>query len=247
MLASAAAMSGSALAAGTVNQYGSVKLQWNVAVQMTAAVHTNYTAAFANGGGTATVGANPAGDCGTTPTTQTDLNMTWGTLQAPAGTAYVGCNYENAIGVSVLTNDANGYQVWEYMDEALPAGTAVCALANDAAKTFPVAGAASITTSQYTTAPAPYTGAACGAGTALVAGAGSVTNANAAPTQPAAPAAYTGEYLGEAAGSTGLEFMSGTAGTTQYAGEDIQMNVNSTAPSTTTNNTEYITLQFVAE
>lgn len=251
MLASAAAMSGHAQAAAAVNQYGSVKLQWNVAVQMTAVVHTNYTVAFAGGGGAPTIGASGTGSCGVTPGGQTDLTMQWGTIAAPVGATYQGCNYENALGVSVQTNDASGFAVYEYLDAALPAGTQICAYPN-AGTTFPMVPAAAITTTQFgATIPGPYAAGACTAAagvtpTVLGVGAGALTNAGAAPAQP--NAAYTGEYVSAAAGADGFKMMgqASAAGAAVLDGEDLQMNISSAAPSTSVANNSYITLQFVA-
>ncbi len=247
MLAGAAIVTGQALAAGTVNQYGSVKLQWNVAVAMNAAVHTNYTGAFANGGASATVDYPAgAGSCGgaspVTVTGQTDLNIVYGTI-TPSFSGTTGCNYENAVGVSVQTNDSSGFAVYEYLDTALPSGTNLCAFPNNATKTFPITAAASITTSQWTTAPAAYSGS-CAAGGASLTNAGTITNAGVAPVQPSAT--YTGEYA-SAAAATGQQFINYTtaAGTAVLAGEDLQLNVASSAASGT-NISDVMTLQFVA-
>jgi hypothetical protein len=242
LLASAAAMSGQALAAATVNQYGSVKLQWNVAVAMNAVVHTNYTSAFANGGATATVGSNGSGSCTAAPTGNSDLNLVYGTI-TPSFSGTQGCDYQNAVGVSVQTNDTNGFAVYEYLDTALPAGTNLCAFANDAAKTFPVTAASSITTTQYGTAPTAYSGA-CASGGAAITNAGTIQNAGVAPAQPSAT--YAGEYA-SAAADTGQEFLtySSAAGTAVLGGEDLQLNVSSSAASGTAL-TDVMTLQFVA-
>jgi hypothetical protein len=245
MLASAAAMSGPAFAAGTVNQYGSVKLQWNVAVAMNAVIHTNYSSAFAFGGATAAVGSNGSGSCTAAPTGQTDLNILYSTI-TPSFSGYQGCDYQNAVGVSVQTNDTNGFAVYQYLDTALTAGTALCAFANNAAKTFPVTPAATITTTQYTTAPTAYTGTACAAGGASLTNAGTIQNAGVAPSAPDPSPTYTGEYASGAAG-IGSQFLSYTsaAGTAVLGGEDLQLNISSAAPSGN-NLSDVLTLQFVA-
>ncbi len=241
MLASVAAMSSQAFAAATVNQYGSVKLQWNVAVAMNAVVHTNYTAAFAFGGANATLGANPAGGCGTS-TTNTDLNLQFGTVTPTFGSTQ-SCDYQNAVGVSVQTNDSNGFAVNQYLDAALPAGTNLCAFPNNAAKTFPVTPAAAITTTAWAAAPAAYAGA-CAAGGANLTNAGAITNPGAAPAQPAA--AYTGEYASSAAPAGSVFISNATAaGAPLIGGEDLQLNVASTAASGN-NISAVMTLQFIA-
>lgn len=235
-------MSGQALAAATVNQYGSVKLQWNVAVAMNAVVHTNYTAAFAFGGATATVGANGTGACTAAPAGNTDLNIMYGTI-TPSFAGTQGCDYQNAVGVSVQTNDTSGFAVYQYLDAALPAGTNLCAFANNAAKTFPVTPAAAIQTTQWTTAPTAYAGS-CAAGGQAITNAGAIQNAGVAPAQPSA--AYTGEYASGAAG-IGSQFLSyaSAAGAAVLGGEDLQMNIASSAASGNNINA-VMTLQFVA-
>jgi hypothetical protein len=234
-------MSGQAFAAATVNQYGSVKLQWNVAVAMNAVVHTNYTAGFAFGGAAATIGANGTGACGASAG-NTDLNLQYGTI-TPSFAGTQGCNYQNAVGASVQTNDTSGFAVYEYLDAALPVGTNLCAFPNNAAKTFPVTPAAAITMTQYAVAPAAYSGS-CAAGGANLTNAGAIQNAGVAPAQP--NAAYTGEYA-SAAANTGTQFISSAvaAGAAVIGGEDLQLNVASSAASGN-NLSAVLTLQFVA-
>lgn len=234
-------MGGQALAAGTVNQYGSVKLQWNVAVAMNAVVHTNYTAAFAYGGATGTEGAAGTGSCGT-EANPSDLTLNWGTITPPFG-SYESCDYQNAVGVSVQTNDANGFAVYEYLDTALPAGTALCAYSNGTGGTFPIsAPGASIATTLYSTAPAVYAGSCTGNGKAIT-NAGTIQNSGVAPAQPSAT--YTGEYASGAAG-LGQAFINttSTTGAAEYGGEDLQLSVSSSAASGAVANV--MTLQFVA-
>lgn len=244
MLASTAAMSSQAFAAATVNQYGSVKLQWNVAVAMNAVVHTNYTAAFAFGGATANIGSNPANSCGATSPGNTDLNLQFGTVSPTFGST-ASCDYQNAVGVSVQTNDSNGFAVNQYLDAALPAGTNLCAFPNNASKTFPVTPAAAITTSAWTTAPAAYSGA-CAAGGASITNAGVIQQAGNAPAQPGPAVSYTGEYASSAAPAGSVFISNATAaGAPLIGGEDLQLNVASTAASGN-NISAVMTLQFIA-
>jgi hypothetical protein len=246
MLVSAAAMGGQALAAGTVNQYGSVKLQWNVAVAMNAVIHTNYTAAFAYGGAAGTIGANGAagGSCGVEANTG-DLTMVWGTITPPSGGTYEGCDYQNAVGVSVQTNDSNGFAVYEYLDTALPAGTQLCAFPNGGA-TFPITTpGATVTTTAWGTAPAAYS-AGCAAPGKLISQAGAIQNAGGGPAAAAAPNPATGEYASGAAGiGQAIINTASTTGVAEFGAEDLQLNVDNAAASGN-NISDIMTLQFVA-
>jgi hypothetical protein len=231
MLASAAAMSGQAQAAAAISQYGSVKLQWNVAPVMNAIVHTSYTAGFAYAAPTGNL-SNPAGTCPAAGGAgNADLTADFGTIN-PSLSATVACTYLNAVGVSVQTNDNLGFKVYEYMDAALPAGINVCAFPNTGAA-FPMTPGAAITQSTRSgVGPAVY-GGSCAAGGAAITypGAGVLTNSGVAPAQP--NAAYTGEYLTGAVGGTGQQLMgqATAAGTAVLAGEDLQLNVGPTATS----------------
>ena len=244
MLASAAAMSGQALAAAAISQYGSVKLQWNVAPVLQATVHTSYTGAFAYAAPAGNL-SNPAGTCPAAGgAANADLTMDYGNIQ-PSFVATVACTYLNAVGVSVQTNDNLGFKVYEYLDAALPAGINLCAFPNTGAA-FPMTPGAAITTSTRAgVGPAVY-GGACAAGGAAITnpGAGVLTNPGAAPAQPSG--AYTGEYLTGVVGGTGQQMMgqATAAGSAVLAGEDLQLNVGNTATSGAT--TAVMTLMFIS-
>lgn len=232
MLASAAAMSSPALAVGTP-QYGSVKLQWNVAVALTATIHTDYTsaAALANSGAAPTYGENGTGGaCSNTSASTTDLIVDFGTI-TPSLTNTVACNYQNALGVAFSDNDSTGVKGYEYLDANLPTGMNLCAFGNTGALpiTTPTATA---TGSTHTGAsiPVAYSGGACAAGGVEVKnGAGTVNNAGAGPVGTLA-AAPTGEYM---SGSTLGNWIStaGASASTVDATEDLQLNVGSSASS----------------
>ncbi len=244
MLASVAALSGPVYAAGTASLYGSVKLQWNVQPTMNATVHTSYSNAFAYAAPTANL-ANPAGTCLAAPGgANADLTMDFGNITPSLG-ATVACTYLNAVGVSVQTNDNNGFQVYEYVDAALPTGINLCAFPNTGAS-FPMTPGASITQSTRSgVGPAVYAGSCAAGGEAIsTVAVGTLHNAGGGPGQPAAAPA-TAEYE-SAAAQSGTEMIGSTsaAGTAVLAGEDLQLNVGSTATSGASN--AVITLQFVA-
>jgi hypothetical protein len=245
MLASVAALSGPAFAAASVPLYGSVKLQWNVQPTMNATVHTSYTSAFAYAAPAGNL-SNPAGTCAAAGgASNADLTLDFGNI-TPSLSATVACTYLNAVGVSVQTNDNNGFQVYEYLDAALPTGTNLCAFPNTGSS-FPMTPASSITQSARTgVGPAVYSGAcATGGANLAVASGGVLTNAGAAPAQPGKAGVYTGEYSAAAAQSgTEIIGQATAAGTAVLAGEDLQLNVGPTATSGA--QTSVVTLQFVA-
>jgi len=159
--------------------------------------------------------------------------------------ATVACTYLNAVGVSVQTNDNNGFQVYEYLDAALPAGTNLCAFPNTGAA-FPMTPGAAITQSaRVGVGPAVYAAGACAAGGAEIktAAGGTIHNAGVAPVQPALTPA--GEYVSNAAQSgTEIIGQASAAGSAVLAGEDLQLNVGSAAVSGA--QSSFVTLQFVA-
>ncbi len=228
MLASAAAMSTPALAAGTP-QYGSVKLQWNVAVTMNALIHTNYTAAFANGGASATLLGNPgAGQCGP-GTGQSDFNLDYGSM-TPLSAAESACTYKNGLAASVQTNDNSGFKVNEYLDAAAPGGSTICAFPNGGAA-FPLtAGAALSTSARSGVGPAVYTGAACDAGGAVVTqgSGGTLVNAGAGGSQVGGAGE---QYTGPTGGTFTWISNVAAAGTAVFGGEDLQLNLPANAGS----------------
>lgn len=243
MLASAAAMSSPALAVGTP-QYGSVKLQWNVAVAMTAVIHSSYTAAFAYAAPAGNL-SNPAGTClGTPGGANADLTLDYGSI-TPSLSATVGCTYLNAVGASVTDNDSTGVKVYQAFDAALPAGINVCAFPNTGAA-FPMTPAAAITQSTRSGVGPAVFGGACGAGGALVptAAGGAITGTAGTSTQVGG----TGETYQNATSpySIGGQNWISTAGqnlSAVLAGEDLQLNVAQTAASG--NASAIMTVQFI--
>ncbi|MEO6913141.1 MAG: hypothetical protein ABI182_03850 [Candidatus Baltobacteraceae bacterium] len=226
MLASAAAMSTPALAAG-VPQYGSVKLQWNVAVTMNALIHTNYTAAFANGGASATLLGNPgAGQCGV-GTGQADFNLDYGTM-TPLSAAEAACTYKNAVAASVQTNDNSGFKVNEYLDAAPPGGSTICAYPNGGAA-FPLTAGALGTSARSGVGPAVFSGA-CDVGGAIVTQGtgGALVNAGAGGSQVAGAGE---QYTAPTGGAFTWISNVAAAGVPVFGGEDLQLNLPANAGS----------------
>lgn len=238
-------MSSPALAVGTP-QYGSVKLQWNVAVALTATIHTSYTSAFAYATPTGNL-ANPSGTCAAAPAgANADLTLDYGSI-TPSLSATVACTYLNAVGASLTDNDSAGVKVYQAFDAALPTGINVCAFPN-AGASFPMTPTAAITQSTRTgTGPAVY-GGACAAGGSLVptAAGGAITGTAGTSTQVGG----TGETYQNATtpfsiGGTNIISTAGANTTAVLAGEDLQLNVGTTAASGAAS--AIMTVQFIPQ
>lgn len=240
-------MSGPALAVGTP-QYGSVKLEWNVATAMTAVIHSSYTTAFAYAAPTLSdYLSNPTGTCDATlPSNNVDLTLDYGIL-TPSLSASVGCTYLNAVGASVQDNDAAGVKVYEALDAALPTGTSLCAYPNQGAS-FPESLGATITASTRTgTGPAPSATCATSPGAQVpVASGGAVTGtAGTSSTVGGTGETYQNSTAPYSIG--GLNWISTTSAnsTVGYAGEDLQLVLANTVSSTTSTQNAIMTIQFI--
>ena len=120
-------------------QTGAVKFTWTIPVSFTAHIASDYKtgqASFATG--TGTVQTSTSAGSGTCTTGATDAfnsyTLTFGTVTP--GTGATGCNYQNALGISVNTNDANGYTIGEAIDlAAAPTNWGVCVFSDGATAT----------------------------------------------------------------------------------------------------------------
>jgi hypothetical protein len=228
------------LAAGTP-QYGSVKLNWTVNTTATLALVTNYpTAATFTQQTTAPVlGANPAGSCGGSgaPASETAFNVSFGALN-PSLTVPVSCLYENAVAVSVTTNDAAGFTVKEYLDSAPPTGVGLCAFTNGAGGTL----ATTTRTAAFPNA-ATYAGnnlSACAAGgTQVPVGTGGSSTGG---TTPGNPNTAGLEYYQSATNGFTLVNSAAAATTAYLQGEDLQLNLAPGTASTTSAQSVYMTV-----
>lgn len=248
VLALGMAATSTAAFAAPAPHYGSVKLNWNVAVSASMQLATQFGAgAFTQGVAAPALTPSAAGVCGA-PAAETTLNLTYGTLN-PSLTAPVGCLYQNAIETAIQTNDAGGYNVYEYMDAAPTSGTGFCAFPDGGASfpLTPAAAAAAASTRTTTVAAATFTAGAvtgCAAGGAAVPNGtgGALTNSGGGPGSqdggPGAGIVTTGfEYYTET-GTNGLKIAgqaSAPAGTV-YAAQDVQINLDKGAPSTASAN-----------
>jgi hypothetical protein len=221
------------------NQYGSVNLQWNVSVTLTALIHTNYTAAFANGGATATLLSNPASTCGP-GTGQSDFKLDYGAL-TPQQASAAGCTYTNAVAASVITNDTSGFKVFQYLDAAPTAGVTFCAYPNTGAA-FPMTAVAALAVSSRS-GVGPST--ACAAPGQLVTQGtgGTLVNAGGGGGQVGAVGAET--YTGPTGGAgTAIISNAAAAGSAVLAGEDMQIDLGANQSSSATSNV-VMTVEFV--
>lgn len=245
MLASAAAMSGPALAVGTP-QYGSVKLMWNVSTALTAVIHSSYTAAFAYAAPAGNL-PNPAGTCQAAPGgSNADLTLDFGPI-VPSLTATVACTYLNAVGASVTDNDSAGVKVYEAIDAALPTGTNLCAFPNTGAA-FPMTPAASITQSTRTgVGPAVYSAGCAAGGSAVPVAAGGAITGTAGTSSVVGGTGETYQNATTPYSIGGLNWISTASSnvTAVLAGEDLQLNVGSTATSGA--QSAIMTIQFIPQ
>jgi len=226
------AMCAPALAAPPTSQ-GAVKFGWTVPASFTAHLASDYkTAQAAFATGTGTVQTSTSAGSGTCTTGATDTfnsyALTFGTITPSTGVT--GCNYQNAIGLSVNTNDANGYNVYETLDvTAAPTNYGVCLFSDGASAT------ANTPASTQATAPAAATfnagnvmTACAGAGILVGPASGTVTNPG------------VGGDVGGAGANASVVPSSGTvysvtagapATGTNFFGQDVQLNIPSSAPS----------------
>lgn len=215
-----------------VTSTGAVKLGWTIGSSFTAHIATNYkTAQTSLITGTPTIltsGTAGSGTCGTsTGDTATTYTLSYGTI-AP-GTGATGCDYQNAIAISVNTNDSLGYKIYESLDVTAapnyygvcvnPIGSTTAAVASTPASAATAPGSATFTGNVAT---------ACAAGTLMGPAQSAVTS----------PGVYGDVALTGIEGAATLpttpvySVASGVpAAGTNYFGEDVQLNVSATAPS----------------
>jgi len=230
MLGIATVTAAPSMASTTV--YGSAQLKYTVNATALVSIATNYatTAPYGQAAGASTILPSVAGNC-TAGVAETLATLTFGGVTPPSS-GYTGCYYKNAVEVGINSNDASGYKVIEYID-TLIAGTQVCLFPLNATP------AAAPTVSGASGNPAAYV-AACPtvnsvAGTALTGlGAATAGTGFGAASNPgtgtwdvtATPTATTYTAGGDTVYS-GSSLLSGW----NYIGEDVQLNVASTAAS----------------
>lgn len=232
--------------ASAATQTGAIKFGWTVTAQFTAHLASDYSpavSAFATGtGAIQTSTSTGSGSCTNTATDAfNSFALTFGAVTP--GTGVTGCNYKNAVGMSVNTNDANGYNIYETLDvTAAPANYGVCVYTDGATAT------ATTPASTNSTAPgaATFNGSnvaigCAGAGTLLGPASGTVSN-------PGVGGDVGGAGATASTTPTAGAFFTVAAGTpatgTNFYGEDVQLNIPSTAPSVT-NAAHAIILYFV--
>jgi hypothetical protein len=214
--------------------YGSAQLKYTVNATASVSIATNYNTTTGAQQLTApSILASAAGSC-TAPAAETAATLTFAGI-TPPGTAgtYTGCLYQNALSIGILSNDSTGVNVFEYIDTP-QTGEAVCMVPTDASlKAAPSASAATGTVAPY------YTGTTCGAGVAkLLPGLGAATAGTGfgaagnpggtAVTATPTATTYTSGGIQLCGGAT----CTGNSGTTwKYMGQDIQLNVGTTAVS----------------
>lgn len=246
MLGIATATAAPSVAATTV--YGSAQLKYTVNATAQVSIATNYDPAVAGGPQKATAASilpSVAGNC-SAGVAEATATLTFGGI-TPPGAGYTGCLYQNALSIGLLSNDASGVLVYEYLD-VLAAGTQVCVIPNNTALApKPSASTASGNPAAYTAScqvagslPALTAIGAASQGTAGTFGAAGNpatggTDVTATPQYTAlvgtpGPLTYTGAVNGAAF---------------QFLGQDIQLNVSGAAASG--NKTSILTIAVVPQ
>ncbi|MFN2462056.1 MAG: hypothetical protein ABR591_15485 [Candidatus Velthaea sp.] len=215
------------------NPTGAVKMTWNVAATATMTLATNYTTA-ANAPqslGATSLQGSPAATCAS-GASETALNLTFGALSGST-TVETACNYQRAVSALVVTNDALGYKVQEWLDTAPTAGIQFCAFPNGSSATVGPA-------SSNATAPAAIAAGACATG-------GSLLPAGSAPTGAGAGQPGTAGIRNSTAPATPFTWANVAAGPpaaqTIY-GEDIQINLAPNQASSTADSS-YIIISLI--
>ncbi|HTW83015.1 MAG TPA: hypothetical protein VMD91_02970 [Candidatus Sulfotelmatobacter sp.] len=231
------------MAATTV--YGSAQIKYTVNATASVAIATNYTTAapWGQAAGASTIYSQPAGNC-TAGAAETGATLTFGAITPPTS-GYTSCYYKNALLLGVSSNDTSGFKVYEYTD-SVATGTAICSYPLNAtmAASPTVSGATAAVT--YV-ASCPTVNSV--AGVALVGEGGSTagTGFGGASTPGTGTWDQTATPTATTAGAVGSVFFSAATanGSWLYGGQDISFNVSSAAASSTTTQTNVVTLAVV--
>ena len=228
------------------------QIQWTTAATATMTIVTQYSAAGAQGNGTPSLLPSLAGVCAGSGS-ETNFTMTFGALTGRSNVS-TACLYQNALAVSVQTNDGAGFVVNEYLDAAPTSGIGICAFPNGAGA-FPFTAAiAPVATSARSGNPAAgtFTGnnlTSCAAGGSIVPqGTGGASSGG---TTPGNPGTIGLEYYSPS--GAGLNVLTKATETSNagsivkmYGGQDVQVNLAPGAKSTTAGQTGvYMTIQLV--
>jgi len=225
--------------AGASTTYsGAVKFGWTITSSFTAHIASNYAtgaSSFSTGAGVIQQSAG-TGTCTTSATDAfSSYGLTFGAIST--GAATMGCNYKNAIGISVLTNDTNGYIVYETLGvTTAPTSYGVCI--------FPDGNTPTATTPASLNATAPAGGtfvatltACAGSGIVLGPAPGAVVNPATGGDVALTTNPPTGSYTLTAPTATSIfgasAIVPASTTTTYFLGEDVQLNIPPTAASGT--------------
>jgi hypothetical protein len=213
--------------------YGSAQIKYTVNAVTLVSIATNYatSAPFGQSGSAATILPSTAAMCAA-GAVETTATLTFGGVTPPSSAGYTGCYYKNALEIGINSNDAIGYNVYEYLDTAVT-GTAICL--------FPLGSAtpaATPTVSGASGNPTAYNGAACptvnsvagklltyqGAAVAGT-GFGGASNPGTGTWDVTATPTATTYVAGPAVTASTATQISGWA----YVGQDVQLNVGQNA------------------
>jgi hypothetical protein len=223
---------GTTSVSAAVTSTGSVKYSWTIPAGFTAHIATNYlpgVASFQSGSGTIRQSTSAgSGTCTTSAAdTYNSFTLTFGALTP--GTGPTGCTYLQGLGISVNTNDANGYAVYEAVDTpnaGAQFGICVFSDGGTATATTP-ASALSAAPAAATFSGASATGCS-GSGVLLPSAAGTITNPGGAGDVGSGTAARSSALPSSALFSVPA---GAPANGTNFYGEDVQLNIPGGAPS----------------
>ncbi|HEX3468929.1 MAG TPA: hypothetical protein VHT05_12700 [Candidatus Elarobacter sp.] len=231
---------------------GTAQIQWTSSASANLSIVTQYNTSFVQGTAAPTILASTAGVCAAPPS-ETAFTLTFGAL-SPSSTASTACLYKNAIAVQVQTNDAAGFSVSQYLDSAPTSGVGICAYPNGGSS-FPLAPVvAPVSASTRTGNPAAgtFTGtvlSSCAAGGSVVpTGTGGSASGGTVPGNPGTGGLAYYSPSGSALGllSSATPTVSGGSVVNMYGAEDVQVNLNKSAGSTTAAQTGlFLTLELV--
>ncbi|MDB5094095.1 MAG: hypothetical protein JWO85_2196 [Candidatus Eremiobacteraeota bacterium] len=228
--------------------YGSVQLKYTVNATAAVSIATNYDPTLPGGpqkATAATINPSVAGVC-SAGVVESTATLTFGGITPPGGAGYNGCLYKNALSIGVLSNDALGVKIYEYVD-VLAAGTQICPVQNGTAL------AASPGASTAVANPPAYTAScqvgALGALTAVGAatqGTAGTFGAAGAPATGGTDVVAAPQYTTLVGTPTPLTITGAVNGAAyQFLGQDIQVNVSGAAASG--NQTSILTIAVVPQ
>jgi len=229
------------MAASTTYE-GAVKFTYTIPASFTAVLAVDYKtgqASFSTAAAASvqTSGTAGSGTCSTpgTPDAFNSYALSFGTITPSTGVT--GCNYQQGIGISVNTNDANGYAIYETLDvSAAPSNYGICVYSDGATATATTPSSTNAGPPGAATFNGSNVATACASGGTLLGPAsGTIANAGLGGAVTLESSSPPGANASTAPSSGALWTVSaGTPATgTNFYGEDVQLDIPPAAPSVT--------------